>query len=392
VRILGFTHVAAGPYCTLQLAALGAEVIKVESKTRMDLWRWDKNRDPERSARFIDHNKNTRSVTLNLKTEAGRALARELAAKSDVLIENFSAGVIDRLGLGYDVLARDHPELIMVHMSGLGATGPRSSYVTFGPSQMAMSGMTHIWNHAEREIPDGSQTSYPDYLVGAYAAYAVVAALIDRDHEGRGRELDLIQLAVVETAMGGAVVAAANGIVEVGPKGNTDDRDVPHNAYPCRGGNDDWCVISVRNDEEWAALVRTMGVPPAADPRFATAEGRRAARAEVDALVAGWTRGLSAHEVMECCQASGVPAGIVATGRDLAANPHFRERGFLLEMEHAMAGPMRLPGPAVRLGHEPLETWRLGPLLGEDNDYVLGTILERSAEEIARLEEEGVVA
>jgi crotonobetainyl-CoA:carnitine CoA-transferase CaiB-like acyl-CoA transferase len=391
IRVLAFTHVAAGPYCTLQLAALGAEVIKVESKTRMDIWRWDKNRDPERSARFIDHNKNTRSVTLNLKTDEGRALAMELAAVSDVVIENYSAGVLERLGLGYEVLSKNHPELIMVHMSGLGATGPRSSYVTYGPSQMAMSGLTHLWNHPEREQPDGSQTSYPDYLVGAYAAYAVVGALLDRDREGRGRELDLIQLDVVETAMGPGVVAAANGMAEVGPKGNADDLLVPHNAYPCAGGNDDWCVISVRTDEEWQGLVRAMGVAAAADPRFATAEGRRAARAEVDGLVAGWTRGLTAHEVMDCCQANDVPAGVVATGRDLAENPHFRERGFLVEMEHRMMGRVRLPGPGMRLGHEPLETWRLGPLLGEDNDYVLGSILGRGPEEIARLQTAGVV-
>ena len=172
------------------------EVIKVESSTRIDLWRWDKNRDPERSLRFIDHNKNARSVTLNLKTEEGRALATELAATSDVVIENFAAGVLDRLGLGWDVLSRDHPALLLVHMSGLGSSGPRSSYVTYGPSMMAISGMTHLWNHPEREEPVGSQTSYPDYLVGSYAAYAIVAALIDRDIEGVGREIDLIQLEI----------------------------------------------------------------------------------------------------------------------------------------------------------------------------------------------------
>jgi crotonobetainyl-CoA:carnitine CoA-transferase CaiB-like acyl-CoA transferase len=191
--------------------------------------------------------------------------------------------------------------------------------------------------------------------------------------------------------MGGAVVAAANGIAEIGPRGNTDERHVPHDAYPCAGGNDDWCVISVRDDAEWAALVRTMGLPAAAEARFATEAGRRAARAAVDGLVAGWTRGLSAHEVMDRCQAAGVPAGVVATGRDLAMDPHFEERGFLVEMEHAMLGRVRLPGPAMRLGHDRLEVWRLGPLMGEDNDYVLGEILGRHPEEIARLQAEGVV-
>jgi crotonobetainyl-CoA:carnitine CoA-transferase CaiB-like acyl-CoA transferase len=390
-RVLAFTHVAAGPYCTLQLAALGAEVIKVESKTRMDIWRLDKNRDPERSARFIDHNKNTRSVTLNLKTDEGRALALELAAKSDIVIENYSSGVIERLGLGYDVLSKDNPGLIMIHMSGLGSTGPRSHYVTFGPSQMAMSGMAHLWNHPNPKELVGSQTSYPDYLVGAYAAYAAVGALVDRDLEGRGRELDLIQLDVAETAMGSAVVAAANGIATFEPQGNIDERDVPHNVYPCAGGDDDWCVIAVDSDVQWQALVAAMGLAAATNARFATAEGRRAARDEVDALVGSWTRRLSAREVMDRCQASGVPAGMVATGRDLAENPHFAQRGFLLEQEHAMMGAMRLPGPPMRLGHDPLPIWRLGPLLGEDNDYVLGTILGCPPEEIARLKAVGVV-
>ncbi|MSP56673.1 MAG: CoA transferase [Myxococcales bacterium] len=392
IRVLAFTHVAAGPYATLQLAALGADVIKVESRSRIDLWRWDKNRDPERSARFIDHNKNARSVTLNLKTPEGRALAMELAAKSDVVVENFAAGVLERLGLGWDVLSKDHPELILVHMSGLGSTGPRSQYVTYGPSVMAVSGMTHLWNHPEREEPVGSQTSYPDYLVGAYAAYAIVAALIDRDVDGHGRELDLIQLHVVETAMGSAVVAAANELTAVGPQGDISDAHVPYGCYPCAGGDDDWCVISVATDEQWQGLVRTMVHPGAADPRFATEEGRRAHRAEIDAVVADWTRGRSAREVMERCQANGAPAGIVATGRDLSENPSFAERGFLLEMEHVMMGPVRLPGPPMRLGHDRLEIWRLGPTLGEDNDYVLGEVLGRSPDEIAKLEADGVVA
>jgi len=391
VRILAFTHVAAGPYATLQLGALGAEVIKVESTTRIDLWRWDKNRDPERSARFIDHNKNARSVTLNLKTAEGRALAMELAARSHVVIENFAAGVLERLGLGYDVLAREHPELIMVHMSGLGSSGPRSHYVTYGPSMMAISGMTHLWNHPRREEPVGSQTSYPDYLVGAYAAYAIVGALIDRDLEGRGREIDLIQLDVVETALGGAVVATANGLAEVAPAGNEDPLHVPHSCYPCIGGNDDWCVIAVATDEQWAALARLIGDPAAADPRLAGEDGRRASRATVDAIVGGWTAGRSAREVMEACQAVGVPAGMVATGRDLAEDPQLRERGFLLDMEHVMMGRVLLPGPAMRLGHDPLPIWRLGPTLGQDNDYVLGEILGRSPAEIERLVTEGVV-
>jgi benzylsuccinate CoA-transferase BbsF subunit len=146
----------------------------------------------------------------------------------------------------------------------------------------------------------------------------------------------------------------------------------------------------VTTDDQWQGLVRTMEDPEAKDLQFITEEDRRARRAEVDALVTAWTRGRSAREVMARCQANGVPAGMVATGRDLSENPQFRERGFLLEMDHVIMGPVRLPGPPMRLGHDRLEIWRLGPTMGQDNGYVLGEVLGRSPEEIARLEADGV--
>jgi crotonobetainyl-CoA:carnitine CoA-transferase CaiB-like acyl-CoA transferase len=394
VRVLAFTHVAAGPYCTLQLASLGAEVIKVESSSKIDAWRYrDRNHDPERSRPFADHNKNTRSITLNAKSPAGRALALRLARECDVVIDNFSAGVLDRLGLGYANLSAGHAGIIMVHLFGLGAEGPRSHWVTFGPSMMAMSGMTALWGHAERREPVGSQTSYPDYLVGAYAAYAVVAALLDRDVDGHGRELDLTQLQVVEASLGPAVVAAANGIAGFQAQGNRDDVDAPRGAYPCAGGNDDWCVVSVRTNAHWEALAALLGRPDlAGDPRYATAADRLAHRAELDELVSAWTVGFPSRTVMEVCQAAGVPAGMVATGRDLARDPHLVERGFLVDMEHPRMGVTRFPGPGIRLGAEPLPVWRLGPLMGEDNRLIFGGLLGLSEDEIAALEADGTLA
>jgi crotonobetainyl-CoA:carnitine CoA-transferase CaiB-like acyl-CoA transferase len=393
VRVLAFTHVAAGPYATLQLAMLGADVIKVESATRVDPWRYrDRNRDPERSRPFADHNKNTRSVSLNLKTEGGRSLAVRLAERCDVVIDNFSAGVMQRLGLGYEVLKAANPAVLVIHLSPLGSAGPSRHFVTFGPSMMAMSGMTHLWNHPDASEPVGSQSSYPDYLVGVYAAFAVIAMLHERARAGQGRELDLTQIEVALGALGPAVVAEANGIATFVPEGNESEGKAPHGCYPCRGGNDDWCVISVRDQDEWSGLVQALGRPDLeADERYRTPAGRWANRVALDEVVTSWTLERTAREVMERLQARGVPAGMVATGRDLATDPHLVERGFLLDMDHPRLGECRYPGPPFRIGSAAVPIWRLGPLMGEDTRAVLSEVLGLTQDQIAGLESSGVL-
>jgi crotonobetainyl-CoA:carnitine CoA-transferase CaiB-like acyl-CoA transferase len=307
-------------------------------------------------------------------------------------VDNFSAGVMDRLGLGYADLSQEHPEVIVIHLSGLGSRGPYASYVTFGPSIMAISGMTYLWNHAGVPEPVGSQTSYPDYLVGGYAAFAVAALLNERDRTGRGRELDLTQIEVALSSLGPAVVAEANGEGPVLPQGNQSPTDAPHGCYPCAGGNDDWCVISVRSDAEWQGLAAAMGQPSlATDTRFSTAAARLVHRAELDTLVSGWTARRSARDVMEACQAHLVPAGMAATGRDLVSDAQLVDRGFVLDLEHPRLGRQPFPGPPVRLGPEPLPVWRLGPLMGQDNAAVFGDLLGLSDAEIDRLGRDGVI-
>src|SRR5579884_2674046 len=396
VRVCAFTHVAAGPYGCLQLAYLGAEVVKVESSTRIDTWRFrDRNADPEGSRTFADHNKNVRSVALDLKHPEGQALARQLIAASDAVVDNYSVGVMDRLGLGYEAVRQDNPRIIVLHMAGLGATGPRRHYVTFGPSVMSISGVTYLWNHPDQPMPVGSQSSYPDYVVGVYAAYAVVAALHRRERTGVGQLLDLAQAEVMAHGLGPSMLAALNG-QPVEPRGNTGP-DAPHGCYPCAASDDAraddaWCVIAVENDAQWAGLRRAMGSPVwAAAPEYATSAGRRAHAAALDAQVADWTRQRSPREVMERCQAEGVPAGIVATGEDLYHDPHLAARGFMLELEHPRLGLQRMPGPPVRLRNGQVPVWRLGPLLGEDTDAVLAGWLGLTATEIEGYRERGAL-
>jgi crotonobetainyl-CoA:carnitine CoA-transferase CaiB-like acyl-CoA transferase len=427
VRVCAFTHVAAGPYATLQLAYLGAEVIKIESGTRIDSWRYrDRNNDPERSRPFADHNKNVRSVLLDLKTAEGVELARRLIATCDATIDNMSVGVLDRLGLRFEDLRRVRPDIIVLHMAGLGATGPRHEYVTFGPSVMSLCGMTYLWNLPEWPVPVGSQSSYPDYLVGVYAAYAIAAALHRRARTGEALLLDLAQVEAMACALGPSFVATLNGAeAAVRPVGNSPPQPpnaggsrpprppnsggsmgvgragwgwAPYGCYPCRseaaGCTDDdaWCAIVVETDAQWAGLRAAMGCPAwAEDAALARASGRIARGAWLDERVAEWTRQRTPRDVMERCQAQGVPAGMVATGEDLAHDPHLAARGFLLDMEHPRMGRLPMPGCPIRFARQPVEVWRYGPRLGEDNEYVLREIVGLSADELAGYVERKVV-
>lgn len=393
VRVCAFTHVAAGPYATLQMAYLGAEVIKVESATRIDYWRYrDRNDDPEASRPFADHNKNTRSVTINLKQAEGIKLAYRLACASDVVIDNFAAGVMDKLGLGFEQLKTSRSNIIVVHMTGLGSSGPRSSYVTFGPSLMSFCGMTYLWNHPDQETPVGSQASYPDYFAGVYAAYAIVAALHRRQRNKKPQLLDLSQAMALASGMGPSFVALLNRGDKPRALGNTSLTSAPYNCYPCKGGDDAWCVIAIDSEEQWERLKEAMGFPASAEANsFATMKDRLRNREELDRQIANWTRQRTPREVMMLCQEHDVPAGMVATGEDLYFDPHLEKRGFLLEQEHKHLGKLRLPGPPIRVHNHPLQVWRFGPLLGEDNDYVLKDILGLSDEEIRGYAARGVL-
>jgi crotonobetainyl-CoA:carnitine CoA-transferase CaiB-like acyl-CoA transferase len=395
VRVCAFTHMAAGPYAGMQLAYLGADVLKIESSTRLDPWRHSDmhKSDPEYSVPFADHNKNVRSVTLNLKSEAGLGLARDLIRRSDVVMDNFSAGVMDRLGLGYEQLCAVDPRVIVLHMAGLGETGPHRDHLTYGPGIMALSGLTHLWSYPGLDEPTGSRTAYPDFLVGAFAAFAIVAALHRREQTGVGQVLDLSQAEVTSCGIGPSLLRALNGASEVQPIGNASLVHAPHGCYPCQDGNDDaWCVISVESDEQWRGLKRAMGSPPWADaPGFDTEAGRLEHVADLEAGLTAWTLRHTPREIMEICQGNGVPASLVASAEDMNFDPHLAARGLLLEQDHPRMGAMRLPGPPIRFSHQPVKVKHLGPLLGEGNEYALREVLGLSQDQYRAYAESGAL-
>lgn len=390
IRVADFTHMVAGPYGTMQLAYFGAEVIKIESRARPDTWRIrEGNKDVEASLPFADHNRNKLSVTANLKTQEGREIARRIIARSDVVVENFSVGVMGRLGLGYEELKALKPDIIMIRLQGLGTTGPRKNYVTWGPSLMPFSGMTWLWNHPDGGAPVGSQTSYPDYIVSIHMAFALMAALHRRADTGEGQLIDIAQGEVTASLVGPALLDALVNGRAAEPAGNSGRANAPHGCYPCRG-EDAWCVVAVADDEEWQRFCEaTENTAVARDDRFATAASRLVHVEALDEIVSGWTRKRTPREVMETLQARGVTAGMVCDGTTLVHDPHLRARSSVVAHEHPRQGQLTLPGIVTKLSETPGEIRRHAPLLGQDTYAVLTGLLGMTDEQIRGLEDAG---
>ena len=388
VRVLSLSTGIAGPNAERMLANFGAEVFKVESRAGgLDAFRAYGD-NPEASPRFVEVNLNTRSLTLNLKESEGVRLLKELVVKCYVVMDNFRPGVMERLGLGPDELLALRPDLIVVRMPGLGSTGPLSGYGTWGPTLTAYSGLTYLWNHPGQERPVGSQGVYPDYLTGEMVPIAVVAALLSRRRTGEGTVIDVAQVDLAAYMLGTTLLDVVVNGRDAKPVGNESSHMAPHGCYPC-AGDDRWCVIAVEDDSQWQALRETIGLP--VDDRYATAAGRLEGKAELDEAISGWTSQQDAFEVMNRLQAAGVPAGVVQSGGDLAADPHLAARGFIETTHHPVLGDMPMAGLPLQFSDGAHEPYRSPPPLGADNEYVITELLGHSRDELQRWEAEQVV-
>ncbi len=407
VRIIEFGFLVAGPFGPRLLGELGAEIIKVESVRRMDGYRPGGGFDVpsaqatlNRERSFTEFNRNKLSLALNLTTSQGQALMRRLVRISDVVVENYSAGVLERWGLGWDVLSRLNPGLILVDLQGMGFRGPHASFVTWGPSLMAYSGMTHLWTREDAPEPVGSQTAHPDYVAGIHCALAVLGALNQRLRTGRGQRIEVAQIEGAASLLGPVYMDALVNDAKPKRLGNRSPYFAPHGCYPCRArddhptsGGDRWCVIAVTSEGEWESFCRALGDPPwCREPRFADLLSRYEQRDELDVRVAEWTRQRSPQEVMETLQAAGVPAAAVQDGRDLNEDPHLRQRGYLLPLAHPQfPRDVVYPGLSIRLSASPGSVRRPAPALGHDNAYIAGELLGLAEEEMAALVEAEVL-
>lgn len=391
IRIIDMTHNQAGPACAQMLAFLGADVIKLEEPKGGDVARTvhadKKNSD---SLFFLLFNANKRSLTLNLKSDEGKKLFKEVVAQSDVLLENFSPGAMDRLGLGWAVLRDLNPRLIYATIKGFGTYGPHAHFKSYEPVAQAMGGAMSVTG-----FPDNPPTlvlpAIGDSGTGMQMAIGILAALQQRHSTGRGQH--------VEVAMQDAVV----NIIRVSLRdhqragrpmersGNQLGRTVPGTTYPCAPGGPNDYVIILAQPQMWRAMTEVMGRPELADdPRFKTPDARWENRAVLDGIVEEWTRQHTKHEVMTLLGDAGVPAGACQDTGEVLADPHLKAREMIVDIDYPTRGTYQTVGCPVKMSDSPATVTR-PPLLGEHTSELLGALCGVDPDEVMRLRADGVV-
>ena len=404
-RILDLSRIWAGPYCTKLLADMGAEVIKLES-----LSVYDSHRGPVDPARGIaaypegepgpePWNRNAwfnclhmskYGITLELTSAPGRKVFERLIAVSDVLIENFRQGSLERLGYPYDSLRKIRPDLIYVSMPAFGNTGPWKSHIGYGIGQEQLSGMAHMTGYPG-EGPMKSGINHGDPITGSHAAGVVLAALRYRRRTGHGMFVDVSQQESTVALIGAEVLAYQMTAEEPERRGNHSPHFAPHNTYPC-AGEDRWITIAAVSDRQWLRLAGLIGGEElATDRRFTTAGGRLENQDDLDRTIARWTAAWDSFGLTRRLQELGVPSSPVLRGPDLLADPHYAARGTFVTVDHPQVGPRQYPGLPWKMSRTPGKIRRPAPTLGQHNHQVYGELLGLAEGEVRELEEQGVI-
>lgn len=378
MKIVELGHYIAAPFCTRLLADLGAEVIKVEPPGGDPFRGWGAQKDGH-SVWFSVHGRNKLSVTLDLKSEEGKRRVKALCARADAMVENFRPGYLERIGLGPDVLQAENPGLVIARISGYGQDGPYRDKPAFGAIGEAMGGLRHLTAHpgVTDHPPPRCGVSISDDLAGMYAAMTLVSACWGRDTKGqKGRVLDLDLVSSVFSLSEGMLPEhGLFGWVRQ-PAGAAITTAAPTNTYLCADGK--WLCIAGNSDLIFRRLMAMIGrADIAADPRMATNGGRCAHAAELDAAIADWTKTLPAVAAEAALDAAEVPCSRLYDIADCAADPHFRAREMVMEVQDPLLGPVLHPAPPFRLdGVAPSDMVRwTGRAAGADNDHVFHEIL-----------------
>lgn len=394
VKVADFSWIIAGPLTAEFLGDFGAQVIHIESYTSPDNLRSispmrDGKSGINRSATFARYNASKYGVSLNLKHPKGVSVAKKIVMWADIVIENFTPGAVERLGLGYSDLVKINPNIIMLSLPLLGHNGPLANHPGLGVQLSDLMGFGNVTGWPDRE-PSTLPGAYTDLISPYLAVSALMAALEYRRHTGKGQYIEVSQFEAGLHFLAPVMMDWFTNKREPVRKGNRSDCTAPHGVYPCRG-DDRWCAITVSSDKEWRSLCTAIGRPSLADnPKFATLIERLKNVEEVDLIIGEWTANLTPEEVMERLQKAGVAAGIVASGKDQFEDGQLRERGFYQLLEHAEIGPHHYPSPPFRLSKTPGFPWAPAPCLGQHNEYVYREILGMSDEEFIELLNEGV--
>lgn len=394
-RVLDFGWVLAGAIPGMVLADMGAQVIKVETRRRLDYMRLGRpitgdQPDPEQNPMFHNVNRNKMSITLNTADPAGLDLALKLAACSDVVIENFSPGVMDRLGLGYEQIREVNPTVIMASISSTGQSGPLRDLRAYAPSIGALSGLDSTMGY-QGERPLGLKHAFGDICGALHTVFAVSSALYRKKQTGKGQYIDqsMLRATVVTNGIGLMEYAMTGRVLQT--RGNFDPTMAPYGNYPC-AGDDEWVSIAVASEEEWQGMILALGNPEWAEqPAFSSKYQRLKNREQLDAQLAQWTCSRSAEEITELLQSHGVAAMPVMSAEQRLFNPHFRARGLYAEIEHPSLGAEPIFNLMWNLSKTPSRISRHAPLLGEHNRQVFCNILGIPEAEVEKLENSQVI-
>jgi crotonobetainyl-CoA:carnitine CoA-transferase CaiB-like acyl-CoA transferase len=395
LRVVDFGWAWAGAVCGQVLADFGAEVIKIESRTRLDPMRMGRpivgdTPDPEQNPIASNVNRNKLSFTVNLKTAGGLEMTRKLVAESGVVVENLSAGTLDRLGLGYEALRKVRSDIIMVSLPAAGGTGPLRKLRSYGPTINGLSGLDSLLGY-EGEEPIGFQQAFGDPNVGLHAAVAVLAAVRHRRRTGVGQYIQTGQLQTMLPMLGEAVAEYVMNKRVPGPVDNRRMGFAPYGTYPC-ASDDTWISIAVHNQEEWSALARTIEREDLLqDERFRDVDARNTNRHDLDALIAEWTSGHDAGEAASILQASGVAAAPCLGVEGRFFDEHLRARDAYVPVVHPVLGSEFIYGIPWKFSKTQGRVRRRAPLLGEHNGYILREVLGIDHDDIERLEREGAL-
>jgi benzylsuccinate CoA-transferase BbsF subunit len=388
LKVWDASWAAVGPLTARCLADYGASVVHTESARSIDVLRRmepfkDGRRGLNRAQLFAEYNASKLGLGVNFATPEGRAIGLRLAAWADVVIESFSPGVMERLGLDYAALRKVNPDLIMLSTSMNGQTGPRRQFFGFGNLLAAMSGFVDLTGWPDR-TPSAPYGAYTDFIAPRFCGTALVAALDHRRRTGEGQYIDVSQYeASLQFLAPYLLDAQINGRV-LRRQGNRSPTAAPHGIFRCldEDGLDRWVAIAVETEAHWQALRRRAAeLPMLADPRFATLEGRKAHEDELEALIGAWTSGQTAREATERLQPE-VPAAPVLTNVELPHDPQLKSRGYLQLLRHAEVGEILYEGGAVLASVTPSYPRKAAPVFGADSRKVLEELLGYSPDEI----------
>jgi crotonobetainyl-CoA:carnitine CoA-transferase CaiB-like acyl-CoA transferase len=391
LRVLDFGIGAAGAEAGRLFAEYGADVIKVEMPNQLDFMHITPG--SFMNPLYASANRTKRSLGINLRESDGLALLHRLVGVSDVVIENGRPGTMEWMGLGFEVLNRINPRIVLASSHMLGSRGPWSEWGGYGPNVAAVSGLTYLWNHPEdADPPVGVSTIYPDHLMGRLLTIAATVALIDRHQAGIGARVEASQFEAVMGLLGDLLLKESVAPGSVRPEGNRRDAGVPWNLFPC-AGDDAWCAITVRDNEEWRGLRTALSAPEwACNPALETREGRLHHREAIEKQLGTWTRTRNSRDVMNLMQSHGVPASMVQGPDDQLEDPHFQARGFARPIDQPLLGPMLFEGPAFRGPDWPEPDIRPAPDLGQHTRAICRELLSLDDGAVNEMISRGVLA